>query len=892
MTQLDAVAAAFYAKLERTLFDDRRQILTERSVTHLGTVVNPESIELEVQPVLKIKAAGPESSVSYAPPSGFNVQPSLALFPVHLPPFSAWGAFGTAFSPLAWLDIENTCTSEPEIHPIWSSLRFNLPLLSELSGLDPGDKRLTQLSDRLIRDGLTRHSRRRLVGELERLAPQVDWSALAHPLMTMSWSALTSLRADEMNATCYSALFLVSVSLSETDCEILREIKTCLTDSESSLPLTMLLKGYVDSRKAMPKTSVSSCTLNTEQSIALDKANTHSISLVAGSPGSGKTQTLITIALDAVAKGRSVLLISGSNAGHDQLANQMLRTLEGQIPLVSTTGGGERSALAMALFEALKQDTPIDSLYADHRSLTDQFSSNGKRIKQLQKRVRQYLEFTSSSPLDNLGRAVKQILPSPLRSTVKPMDELQRELATLEAGQDRLNTMILYATYAIQTHEVRLNSQDKLNEVYLELIHQIGQISELSLSRTDWQTLLKVVPIWVIDPKAMARILPLKPGIFDLVIMDDADQLDLTCSLPAVYRGQALSLAGSKHEVLAEPKDPPSEDKTHDQNTQSHDTRGGHAVSIWRQALKTLHGSDNITQLNTCYRALGEVLSPTKGASEEYLAVTESFNSPSLDAVHWHRTAEGSWHDGQNEAEATALLLWLREFHVHADTEEAAFTVSIVSPFRGQLRCIERLAQNILPLQAYARHQIQFGGPDTIRGHEFDLVLCSMGVHEDTTLKETRLLDSSTLLNLLFSRARRQTHVFLSFQPERLPPNHRFRQVHDRCLLGTSVELNAKFIPFIRDLKDHGFEVSKGRIINGLQTSVSLRKHGQTLDVLVFGVPELAHHPEQLAHARRLTNAIFTLAWLDWTRDPEGVRTRLDSRLQSVTDAKLTRPDH
>src|SRR5262249_54483872 len=61
--------------------------------------------------------------------------------------------------------------------------------------------------------------------------------------------------------------------------------------------------------------------------------------------------------------------------------------------------------------------------------------------------------------------------------------------------------------------------------------------------------LLVMRPCWLVNPEAAAQIFPLEPGIFDLVIFDEASQCPVEQAVPAIYRGKSLIVAGDAKQL-------------------------------------------------------------------------------------------------------------------------------------------------------------------------------------------------------------------------------------------------------------------------------------------------------------------------------------------------------
>lgn len=56
-------------------------------------------------------------------------------------------------------------------------------------------------------------------------------------------------------------------------------------------------------------------------------------------------------------------------------------------------------------------------------------------------------------------------------------------------------------------------------------------------------------PCWLTNPETASQIFPLYEGLFDLVIFDEASQLPVEQSMPAIYRGKRIVVAGDEHQL-------------------------------------------------------------------------------------------------------------------------------------------------------------------------------------------------------------------------------------------------------------------------------------------------------------------------------------------------------
>ncbi|MBL8269083.1 AAA domain-containing protein, partial [Steroidobacter sp.] len=56
-------------------------------------------------------------------------------------------------------------------------------------------------------------------------------------------------------------------------------------------------------------------------------------------------------------------------------------------------------------------------------------------------------------------------------------------------------------------------------------------------------------PVWLMNPDVASRVLPLKPGLFDTVIFDEASQMPVEFAVPALYRSRIMVVSGDEKQM-------------------------------------------------------------------------------------------------------------------------------------------------------------------------------------------------------------------------------------------------------------------------------------------------------------------------------------------------------
>lgn len=128
-------------------------------------------------------------------------------------------------------------------------------------------------------------------------------------------------------------------------------------------------------------------------------------------------------------------------------------------------------------------------------------------------------------------------------------DDLKKRILKLKKDQNKL----LY-DLAADKFNAEYNEHVKKNSALTkDYLHQIMKQSKPWPIRrlTEYFSgyLFKIFPCWLLTPEAASSILPLTPGLFDLVIFDEASQIFIENSIPAVYRAKSVVVAGDNKQL-------------------------------------------------------------------------------------------------------------------------------------------------------------------------------------------------------------------------------------------------------------------------------------------------------------------------------------------------------
>jgi hypothetical protein len=276
-----------------------------------------------------------------------------------------------------------------------------------------------------------------------------------------------------------------------------------------------------------------------------------------------------------------------------------------------------------------------------------------------------------------------------------------------------------------------------------------------------FQRVLKALPVWVttaLSPQA----LPLIPGLFDVVVIDEATQCTATDLLPLVYRAKRLVVIGDPEQLPAIPSMTIGAERA---------LASSFGVPEWMDLLG--HAENNVysTAVHCLPRRHSDVIGLTDhyrshpliiGFSNQHVyhrrlrlrrALDEGATPMRLTGLHGQnipgRAERGdrgrSW---RNRAEAEAVLSVVANLRNSPETSH--LSIGVVTPFRAHVELIEELAEGLdIP------RGISVGTAHRFQGDERDVMILSPVVAPGISESAARWVETPrNLINVAVTRAR------------------------------------------------------------------------------------------------------------------------------------------
>ena len=174
--------------------------------------------------------------------------------------------------------------------------------------------------------------------------------------------------------------------------------------------------------------------------------------------------------------------------------------------------------------------------------------------------------------------------------------------------------------------------------------------------------LFRIAPCWLASPESISKALPLRRGLFDLVIVDEASQLAMERTIPFLYRGKRAVIAGDEKQLppfdlFQTRSDGEEGEEEDDAEAAETDRRYG------EKSLLDLAGTRHMTaNLAWHYRSRHQALIDFSNHAfygGELNVVPDAHSDPASPSVQWVE-CDGRWIDRINMKEANEVVVQIK----------------------------------------------------------------------------------------------------------------------------------------------------------------------------------------------------------------------------------------
>ena len=367
--------------------------------------------------------------------------------------------------------------------------------------------------------------------------------------------------------------------------------------------------------------------------------------------------------------------------------------------------------------------------------------------------------------------------------TIGNIHVISEQLRTMRKKQKKLAIDILKSKRREALRDLMRDSvkRQRLFVHSKSLVERKKNLQNRLLETEDFRPLLEAFPCWCVTTYAVSGSLPLKPGLFDVVIIDEASQCDIASCFPILYRAKKAVVVGDDkqlpHLSFLE--------KAKEQSFMSQYGINDRYQLMWRFRTNSMFDLANYYSMHPVlldehFRSLPPIIgySNKEFYGGRIRVMRRNDNSSKVLEAVVVPDGKVDMDATRNLPEIEALVKRLHEIVIEDERGvnkganpwgDKPVSIGIISPFRAQVEQLKISVSKVLSEHMMEKHQIEIGTAHTFQGDERDIMLISWAYANNSYPQSLVFLQKPNLFNVAITRARYKTINFISKNPRELP---------------------------------------------------------------------------------------------------------------------------
>lgn len=370
-----------------------------------------------------------------------------------------------------------------------------------------------------------------------------------------------------------------------------------------------------------------------------------------------------------------------------------------------------------------------------------------------------------------------------LSSTVD-FENIRSRIISLKQQQNELSKKIALQTFN-EDYKKKIDGSTKCKDYLYQITKKQNLWSVRKTMEVYGDYLFKLFPCWLLSPENVSSILPLERNLFDVVLFDEASQVFIENTIPSIYRGNRIVVAGDAKQLRPTTtfmKRYMGADVDEDMD---YSTQAALEVESLLDLAVSRYASSNITYH---YRSKNEELIDFSNKAF-YSGTLQIAPNSSKNVKHKpieRIKVEGKWCDRRNEVEANSVVALIKKL---LKTRKNKETIGVITFNVEQENCIEELIEKkcfedieFRNLYLKERNRVENGEDvslfvknlENVQGDERDIIIFSIGYARNEFGKVNATFGSlsneggENRLNVAITRAKQKIYVVTSIEPEEL----------------------------------------------------------------------------------------------------------------------------
>lgn len=772
---------------------------------------------------------------------------------------------------------------------------------------------LWELMNKMLPKGFIKFDEKYRIEEvLEKHLPTLDISKIKEFPTLFSKKKLKNLQAAYSERTDFilvPACGLCLLNKPTGSRGILNELSSIAENNNFSIPI----KEIFGQQNPLPKPSDLNISvpiiLSKNQQAIMRSAMTHNLSLVIGSPGTGKSFTIAALAVEFLSRGKTVLVASKNNQAGKVVADK----IENDFDLAGIVVRAGKKDYKQILQKRLKNwlsgigvekpdkfevSATNKKVYQQSKNIAQQEQKILTRLEKEQHRGLLLLE-----PQNGFIATIKKYF---LERTVKNEPLLWQKKFDLDAQLAQRNQLLksyIKLHFSKILYQTLSYARSEIQQLVSALMARTGNKKEFIFDNINFKKILKTLPIWVVNSTDIYKVLPLTKELFDLVIIDEATQCDIASSLPILQRGKTAVIVGDpkqlRHLSFLSTKQQRHLIQQHLLAQTPFEKLDYRNKSILDLVSDTITSQRQVHFLNEHFRSMPDIIA----FSNQYFydgklrIMTAQPRTLRQQHAFLHRVKGKRYKSGYNKIEAEAVITFLKNLLLKSTTIPV-LSIGVLSPFSVQANYLQRQIAKILPAEILEKHQVLVGTPFHFQGEERDIMLISFALDSTSHASAFHYLNKEDVFNVSITRAKIQQHVFTSFDEKKLKPDtltarfiHRLQHFANKSRTSKNENASNYFLEDVLQTINSILvdEVLIAFPIAGIEIDIVVIKNTQTYCIDLIGYPGVFEEAISLERWRMLERVglrIFYLPYSKWYFDKPSCQKALLQFLETPEKPK------
>jgi len=633
--------------------------------------------------------------------------------------------------------------------------------------------------------------------------------------------------------------------------------------------------------------------LSSSQNKALLNALEDPVSIIVGPPGTGKSFTIASIALDHLMRGKSVLVCSQKNHAVDVVGNLLDEiTTDKTFSFIRAGRKNYMKQLKIYLENVLNGIQRIDFVEKkDLKKLEKKLSCLEQSFNRLQSLILKRFQ-TEEALIESKGEWFSSLSVFWNEFRLHRSQDLFSAVEKLKILSDEKNRSILSLLDLKRTgriHNSLKTSRGELSQYLRSLRSRVGTKRIEIQNKLDMKKVLEVFPIWLVNMSDLSEVLPLQTEMFDLVIVDEASQVNMSMALPALQRAKNAVIVGDPKQLRHISFLSMKQQSNFISEISCENTLNYREDSILDCVSSRILNQKSVSFLNEHFRSYKKIIdfSNRKFYRSSLRIMRDCPYSRGIKALVPVDCKGFQDSMGVNKKEGKSILKSIQIFMDQEKdlSDEICSSIGIVSPFRKQVDALSELFAVHLDPEMLRRHRILIGTPHFFQGEERDVMHVSMTVGKNSHPISYRYLNDENVFNVMITRARHLQYVYTSVDSCDLDRGSLFfdykayLELEDHRPKTKPINLSTE-AKILRDqLINRGYSVYENHPMAGIHVDLIIEKNHQFLGLDLIGFPDETYKAFSLENYRifsRTNTLVIPISYYIWSNNRSQIFDRIE----------------